>query len=127
MVEVAAGGFTGRSGDGVHGPVVALGTQDGFDVRTIARHSAITAVHHQRGAERGRVAVMTVNQIRPFVAVAVATQHQVDPVVFENRERVLAHFDQRHLDVGVVHSLGVGRVVPVGDDPVLRRRGQIVL
>ena len=53
-------------------------------------------------------------------------QHQIDAVFLEDRQGVLAHLDQPALDVGIVRTLGVGRMVPIGDDPVLIGRHQVV-
>ena len=56
---------------------------------------------------------------------AVAGENEIDAVAFEERQEVLADLNQVALGVGVVAALGVGRVMPEGDDPLLRRGFEI--
>ena len=73
---------------------------------------------------RGKT-VVSVDEHGTFVGVAVAGEIQVRTVVLEGRHESLAHLDQLEFGVGVVRTLGVGRMVPVGDDEVLRGRRQV--
>ena len=74
---------------------------------------------------------MPAEQIRALVAVAVAAEHQVDPVGLQDRQGLLAHLHQLPVQpvavVGVVAAFGVGRVVPEGDQPGLVGGGQVRL
>ena len=57
----------------------------------------------------------------------VAAQHEVHAACFENRQRILPHLDQLRLRVRIVRAFRVRRVMPEGDNPVLRRRSEIGL
>ena len=52
---------------------------------------------------------------------------EIDAVIFEVRNHVLPHLVPIDLGVGIVAALAVGWMVPVGDDPVLRRVGKVGL
>ena len=55
----------------------------------------------------------------------VPAQDEVDPAGLERRQEVLAGMAQAVVDVGIIERLAVGRVVPVGDDPLAARGGQV--
>ncbi len=69
---------------------------------------------------------MAVDQDATLVRVAVAGEYEVDAVRLEDGQRVLAHVDQAALNVRIVRAFGVRRVMEEGDDPVGRRRREIV-
>src|SRR5437763_5199420 len=62
---------------------------------------------------------MPIKQIRAFVGVAVAAEHQVHPMTLQNRVGILAHLLEFGLRVGIVRALAVGGMVPVGNEPLL--------
>ena len=69
---------------------------------------------------------MAVEQMAAFVGMTVAGEDEIDAVVFEMGQEVLAHLDEFGFGVGVVAALGVGRVVPEGDEPGLGGAGEVV-
>src|SRR5207249_5457649 len=70
---------------------------------------------------------MPIEQIRAFVGVAVAAEHQVHPMALQNRVGILAHLFEFGLRVRIVRALAVGRMVPVGNEPLLSVGRQIGL
>ena len=62
---------------------------------------------------------MPIEQIRAFVGVAVAAEHQVHPMALQNRVGILAHLLEFGLRVRIMRALAVGRMVPVGNEPLL--------
>jgi hypothetical protein len=109
------------------GPCVAGDDLDGARVRAEAGGLAVGAValrvavavveDHVLG--RGGVGrVGPVHQHGAFVHVGVAGKHEVHAAGLEDRHDIMAHLREVLLAVGVVAALGVGRVVPEGDEPV---------
>ena len=70
---------------------------------------------------------MAIEQIGTLIRVAVPAEDQVHAVGLEDRQEVLAHFDQLKFGVGIMRSLRVRRMVPVGDDPLLGSGLQVQL
>ena len=68
---------------------------------------------------------MAIDQEGALVGMAVAGQNEIDAAGLENGQGVLPHLDELHLGVRVVRAFAVGRMVPIGDDPVLPRGGEI--
>ena len=97
-----------------------------FHVAAVAGRPAIPAVDFHALCKRRRVAVVAIDQVRALVVVAMAGEGEVCAVAVEQLHGVLAHLDHFRLGIRVVDTLAVRRMVPVGDDPVLRRRSQIL-
>ena len=103
------------------------GKPQGFLIRPVPVFAAVARVHNHRGRQGVGLAVMPIEQIRPFVGVAVAAEHHVHPIALQNRQRVLTHLDEFGFFVRIVRALAVGRMVPEGNAPVLLGSRQVRL
>src|SRR5207237_9939359 len=81
--------------------------------------TAIAWVKLHRRRKGARKSIVAIKKKRPFVIMAVPGEDQIDSVALQNRKRVLPHFDQSAVGVGIMASLAIGRMVPKGDDPIL--------
>ena len=120
MIERPAAGFSRAAGHDVNRALMRV-ESGRFHIRARALGPSTVSVQFHPGAQRPGASVVSVQQVRAFVSVAVATQHEVHTVRFEQRQKVLPHLDQCGFRIGVVAPLGVGRVMPEGDQPILRR------
>ncbi len=93
---------------------VLMGT---LPVGSVALRVAIPIVEDDT-VRGGGGAVGAIEKHRTFIDVRMAGKHEVDPVVLQDGQHDLAHLDELVLDVAVVGSLGVGRVMPEGDQPL---------
>ena len=122
-IERAAQRLASAAGDGVNHAatfVVLL-------IGAVAILAPITGVNLHRRGERGGKAVVSVEQVRAFIDVAVTHEHHVHAVGFQDGDEVLAQLHQVTFGVGVVGALGVERVMEEDDDPFLHRFREIVL
>ena len=106
--------------DGIDGALISREPRGLFIGTGPSLASAASVELHRRGERRGR-AVVPVEEEGAFVCVAVAAEHEIDPARFQDRQDVRADLDELRLRVGIMRALRVRRVMPEGDDPVLRR------
>ena len=73
-------------------------------------------------AEGAGESVMPIQKERPLMDVAVAVEHEIDTVVFQDRDEVRPNLNQVALDVRIVRAVSVGRMMEVNNEPVGGRR-----
>ena len=124
MVEAAAAGLARTPRYGVHGPVVGA-QRLVVGVAVPAAPAVLGEVAGISGKLAG-VSILPVQEDRALIAVAVAAEDHVHPAVLEDGVEPLPHPLQGSLGIRVVRPFAVRRVMPVGHDPVLGRRRQVV-
>ena len=123
VIQAAAADLAAAAGDDIDRAQVELI----FLISAVASFAAVASIDLHGGAERAGETVVAVEKIGTLVDMAVAVEHQVHAARFEDRQDVLPNLHEVRFPVGVVRSLGVGRVVEVNDDPLLGGVGEIVL
>ena len=122
--EVEEAALPRVSADHIDCAAIGADAAGGFAIGRLLAQAGIQ--DHARGEAAGET-VVPVEQAGAFIDVAVTAEHEVHPVAFQDRHRVLAHLDEIGAEVGVVRAEGVGRLVPEGDDPILLRGHQVLL
>ena len=68
---------------------------------------------------------MAIYEKGSLVLVAVPAEDEIDAVGLEERVHALPHFDSKVFDVRAMAAPRVGRMMPIGDDPILVRGRQV--
>ena len=128
MVQSAPTGLPRTASNHIDGSRVGVRSL-GHEVSAIAIASAIAFVDHLLGEELFAVSVGSLEQVAPLIVVGMTGQYQVDTSRLQDGEEIFPHLNHSSPAVfevvGVVSSLGVGRVVEEADFPVACGRFQI--
>ena len=62
---------------------------------------------------------MTIKKVGALITMTVSTEENVEAVLLQQRDEVSAEGDLRRVDVRVVRAPTVGRMMAIGDEPLI--------
>lgn len=70
---------------------------------------------------------MTVDKITAFIIMAMPTKNQIHSCLFQNGQSIFTHFNVLYLHIRVMAALGIWRMMPESDYPLLCSRSEVLL
>src|SRR5258708_6561761 len=84
----------------IDGAAVSAHPTGGLAIRIIAIRAPQTGIEDHGRMEIPGIAIMAIDQKRPFVIVIVTTEHKIDSVFLQNGHGVLPHLNRVSLGIG---------------------------